>query len=306
MLVRWEELTSPEIAALDRARAVVFLPIGPLEEHGPHLPVGTDLFEAVEVVRRTAAAVHEARPELVLITLPLIPVAIDAITASGSILTRPSAVHDLVYDMGASLARQGFRYIVVVNHHGSPRNLACLEQAARAVTRRFGVRMVSPSGNLVFRLYMQGQLPKLNRFLPAASAPNGVAEFKRDSHAGAFETSEILALRPDLVKDEYRSLGPYEMPLHRFNPRTLMARPGSRGYLGHPARASAAMGEGYFRFLGEEGKALVLDLVDGRPIAARAHSPLVWVPWFRVRFWSELAAVSAMLLVFLYLFATMR
>jgi creatinine amidohydrolase len=287
MLLRWEELTSGQIAALDRARTVVFLPIGPLEEHGPHLPTGTDIIEAVEVVRRVAAAVAEVRPELSLVTLPPVPVAVDAITAIGSLWTRPSAVHDLVVDIGASLARQGFRHVVVLNHHGSPRHLVCLEQAARRVSRRFGVRMVSPSANLVYRLYFRGELSRLERFVSAADAEN-LPSLTRDCHAGAFETSEILAGRPDLVRPEYRSLEPFELPLHQFNPRTLMRLPGSRGYMGRPAVASAELGESYYRFLAEEGRALILDLVDGRPITDRVHSPLVWVPWFRVRFWEHL------------------
>jgi len=51
-----EELTWPDLAGLDRARAVVFLPISPMEEHGPHLPVGTDFLIARALCERTAPA----------------------------------------------------------------------------------------------------------------------------------------------------------------------------------------------------------------------------------------------------------
>ncbi len=303
---RWEELTSPEIAALDRARTVVFVPIGPLEEHGPHLPTGTDLFEALEVTRRTAAAVEAERPELTAVLLPIIPVAVDAIEAPGSIQTRPSVIYDLLVDLGGSLARQGFVNIVVINHHGSPRNLVCLEMAARRVSARHGVRMVSPAANLVYRLYFRGELSRLESFLDRPLPAPGLAGLKKDIHAGAFETSEVLAVRPDLVKADYTKLAPFEIALHDFHPKTLMRLPGSQGYMGRPALASPELGDSYYRFLADEGKRIVLDVVDGKPLAGLAHSPLVYAPHLWPRFWTWLAWGAALMGLAVWAFAAAR
>ncbi len=136
-----EELSSAAPDALDRTRTVIILTVSPLEQHGPHLPLGVDAFSARHFTLRV----------------------------------RQRAVRDVLVDYGESLTRAGFRYILVANGHAGPGHLVALEEAAAIVSRRHGVTMASLSGHLVWEFLRGGYLPRieaaLGRPLPAARDP---------------------------------------------------------------------------------------------------------------------------------------
>src|SRR5262249_60621222 len=86
------EMTSADVRALDRERACVVLSVSPVEEHGPHLPLGTDILESEAVARRLCEKVAAARPDTTFLFHPPIPIGSDTFHDVGSIEVRPSTI----------------------------------------------------------------------------------------------------------------------------------------------------------------------------------------------------------------------
>src|SRR5262250_364776 len=138
-------MSTPALDALDRAKTVVLLTISPLETHGPHLPVGVDAFAARHFAEAVADRVIAARPGWAAVLAPTLYLGSFTFDSVGTVSVRQRVVRDAVVDYGRSLARTGFRYILVANGHGGPGHLTALEEASVIVARRHRVMMASVS-----------------------------------------------------------------------------------------------------------------------------------------------------------------
>src|SRR5262249_12281229 len=145
-----EELSTTALDALDRARTVVVLIVSPLEEHGPHLPLGVDAFTARHFATEIAGRLVATRPGWSAVLAPTLHLGSFTFDAAGTVTTRQRVVRDAVVDYGLSLARAGFRFILIANGHAGPTHLAALEEAAAIVEHRAGVTMASLSGHLIW------------------------------------------------------------------------------------------------------------------------------------------------------------
>src|SRR5215469_16356830 len=105
MILRLAELSFPLIEALERERTVVLFAVSPLEEHGPHLPVGTDLFHAEYFNQELAKRIVEAKPGWTAVIGPSIPIGASAFDKAGTLLVRARTVRNAALDYGAALAR---------------------------------------------------------------------------------------------------------------------------------------------------------------------------------------------------------
>jgi creatinine amidohydrolase len=131
MRIRFEELRSPEIGELARAKAVAIVPIGATEEHGRHLPVMTDTRIAYSAALEAAEKVSAEVPVTV---LP--PVSFGYTVAMlknwpGTITIRPKVLIDFMYDVCRSLVDMGLTRILIVNGHGN--NPGVLDVVARSI-----------------------------------------------------------------------------------------------------------------------------------------------------------------------------
>lgn len=156
---------------------VALLPVGSTEQHGPHLPLGTDHLTAAEVARRASA--HGGW-----LVLPTVPVGVSEHHRQfwGTLWVEPQVLRDYVLSIARSLASHGLHRLVFVNGHGG--NAAALDEAAR-ILRREGIFAY------VFSWWR--------------AIPEVIAETIETggSHAGEMETSTVLAFAPELV-DEAR------------------------------------------------------------------------------------------------------
>jgi creatinine amidohydrolase len=290
---RLEEMSTPALDALDRARTVVVLTVSPLEEHGPHLPVGVDAFAARHFAEAIAERVVARRPGWSVVLAPTLHLGSFTFDTVGTITVRQRVVRDALVDYGASLARAGFRFLLVANGHAGPGHLTALDEAAAIVSRRHGVVMASFTGHLAWQFlrgrYVEGIETELGRPLTAAER----AAFAEDAHGGWWETSLMLLLRPDLVGDGYRTLPParYSLPA-RIVPNYPLKN-GGRGYVGHPALADAGFAKAVTEVLIREAMAIVDGLLDGRLRPADRHSPFFQVPFFRTNFWRAAGTTAA-------------
>lgn len=295
---RLEELSTAALDALDRERTVVFLCVSPLEEHGPHLPLGVDAFTARYLAERLAERLVAARPGWTAVLAPTLYLGSFTFEAAGTVPVRQRVVRDAVVDYGEALARAGFRHVLVANGHGGPGHLVALEEAAAAVSRRHGILMASLTGDLVWG-FLRGRYRE--RVEAALGRPLSWEErqaLAEDAHGGLWETSLMLRIRPDLVDDGYRALpaARYSM-LGRLRPNYPL-RNGGRGYAGHPALASAAFAEAASRVFLDETLALVEGLLDGRIPPAAARSPFFAIPFLRTNFWPALGAAAGAYLLY--------
>jgi creatinine amidohydrolase len=179
---RYEEFTWPEIKEAVVQNRVAVLPVGTVEQHGPHLPLVTDVLTATEMSRRAVESVPEEA-----ILMPSVYYAFNEhhLDFPGTIAVEGPTFVNYITDIGKSLAHHGFRKILLVNGHGS--NVPFLDAAARNITNHSeAVCAMAPWWNLLPR--------ELITELRESSYPGGMA------HACELETSVLLYLRGDLVQ----------------------------------------------------------------------------------------------------------
>src|SRR5438093_5503394 len=109
--VRWWELSWPEIDALDRDRTVLLLPTGAIEQHGPHLPVDTDIHDAYELSVRAAAASSVRALILPPVWWGMSP---HHMGYPGTISLSLETYSALIRDICAAVSRHGFRRVLIV------------------------------------------------------------------------------------------------------------------------------------------------------------------------------------------------
>jgi creatinine amidohydrolase len=290
-----EEMSSPALDALPRERTVVILTVSPLEEHGPHLPVGVDAFTARHFAEALAERLVATRPGWVVVLAPTLHLGTFTFDTVGTIRVRQRVVRDVVIDYGDSLARAGFRHILISNGHGGAGHLVALEEAAAIVSRRHGVTMASLSGYLAWQFFRGRYLDQIETALGRALSVEERRAFAEDAHGGWWETSVMLMLKPHLVDESYRRLPPARYsPSQRLMPNYPL-RNGGEGYVGHPGLADPRFARAGAEVLLAEALTLAGDLLDGRLRPAQRRSPFFAVPFLRTNFWPALAAAGATL-----------
>ncbi len=179
----WQEVRSPEFDELDPERTVAVLPVGAIEQHGPHLPVMVDACLNAAVIERALALLPAGTPVLV---LPMTAVGKSdehrdykgTLTLSAETLTR------VWYEIGASVRRAGVRKLLLFNSHGGQPQV--MQIVARQLRIDHGMLAVAANW------FSWGLPPDL--FTDQ--------ELSHGIHAGAIETSMMLALHPDLVRQD--------------------------------------------------------------------------------------------------------
>ncbi|MBL8834102.1 MAG: creatininase family protein [Rhodospirillales bacterium] len=196
----WHEMTSPDFAALDKERVIAVLPVGAIEQHGPHLPVYVDACINAGIVARTIELLPADSP---VTFLPAMPVgkSNEHISFPGTLTLSAETLTRLWTEIGESVARAGIRKFVIFNSHGGQ------PQVAEIVCRDLRVRhrMLAVTINT----YGLGKPPGV---FPADELRFGI-------HAGSSETSVMMHLRGDLVKDsERRNFEPVTAKLAKESP----------------------------------------------------------------------------------------
>ena len=136
-LSRFEEHNWKQLDEQNRDRTIFFLTISPLEEHGPHLPVGTDISISWDVAEGVAWEMGRKIPNMNCLMLPVFPLGIakSMMDFPGTISMRKKTVSLCVYDICLSLARHGFKYLVIFSFHMDLRHLKAISQAIKKAQR---------------------------------------------------------------------------------------------------------------------------------------------------------------------------
>lgn len=180
LAVRYEELTSPDFAlAVARSGGTCIVPLGILEKHGPHLPLGTDLIDCREISLRAAAA------EYTIVFPPyFVGQIFEAKHQPGTIAYGSRMMLDILQQTCDELARNGIKKIILVNGHGGNDPFLHFFCQSQLETRRdYVVYLFEPA-------YDEATEARLDKMRKTAV----------DGHAGEEETSVMLAHHPELVR----------------------------------------------------------------------------------------------------------
>src|SRR5262249_31489125 len=131
---RLAECTWPEARRLARSpRSVLLLPLGAVEQHGPHLPLLVDWLGAEALASRIAP--HLARAGWRPVLVPSLPYGSSPLAAawSGTVSLSPATPSRLIVEIVRGLARQGFRRFVLTNYQADPGHLGAIARARRAL-----------------------------------------------------------------------------------------------------------------------------------------------------------------------------
>ncbi len=228
-MIKLGECTHLDAARLARnARCVILLPLGAVEEHGPHLPLLVDWLGAEELARRIAP--HLERAGLTPVLAPSLPYGVSTLAADWpGTVSLSRAVR--------ALARHGFRSFVLVNYQADPDHLRALDAARRALVRGKKLRVVFAGFAPDPIAHAAMVNPRVLRLL---RSPRPESEW----HSGELETAMVLATRPELVdRLLMRTLPPAWVDFRgrlRDGARRFREIDGrTRGYFGWPAVARA-------------------------------------------------------------------
>lgn len=194
--MEWEKMTAPEfVKAIDSTMGVCILPLGSLEKHGDHLPMGTDNF----LIHQKAVLASKIEPVVVFPTI-MFTENCEAKNNPGAIAVETNVYFQLLEGLCDEIARNGFKKIILVSGHGGNRFFL-----------RFFVQTILGK-NKDFVVYFPETLldPELEE---------KTLETPFDYHAGESETSQLLYLHPELVKME-------AMPAKPGNPLKRSKVPG--------------------------------------------------------------------------------
>ncbi len=224
----WESLKWPEIQERLKLVDMAILPVGSIEQHGPHLPLDTDAFDANYLAHKVAQACSDPKPFI----LPLIAygVSYEHDDFPGTISVSNDSLSLLVYEIGMSVVKQGITKLVIINGHGG--NGPALNFAAQKINR----------DARIFVCVDTGETSDVDIYK--------ILETPNDIHAGEAETSTSLAVRPEIV-----SINKAEKLVPEFSSRYLdftskrgvswysyTKRFSLTGVIGDPTKASAEKG----------------------------------------------------------------
>lgn len=251
----WTALTDEEVAAVARRDPVVVLPLAATEQHGPHLPLSTDVDIGVGLL---ADALGRVREDVDVWTLPAVTVGVSTEHARfpGTESVSTGELIGSVVQRGTELARAGVRRLVLSNSHGGNRH--AMEAAGLTLRADHDMLVVKASW---FRFARPGDVD-----LPES-------EWRHGLHGGALETSMMLHLRPDLVSRDavadFPSLGAeLEESLRRIAPEGdasfawLAGDLNPYGVVGDATLATADMGERLVRHYGGVLAEVIRDAAD--------------------------------------------
>jgi len=262
---RFADMTWEEVRDADLARAVAILPVGAVEAHGPHLPLGTDVVIAEGMARACAEALSAAGRTAFVLPPVWYTTAAFARGFPGTVSIDATTVRDTVVQIAGALGGQGIRTLAVANAHLDPAHLASLRAAVEGPSED---AVAAPGGSA----------PPAGATLRAEGAARVVfldltrrrvaerltEEFQTGAcHAGRFEGSIVLAEAPELVRTKVAAeLAPNPSSLTeaiRAGKRSFEEAGGDRAYFGWPSEATAEEGRASVQTLGAMLAELVME-----------------------------------------------
>jgi creatinine amidohydrolase len=234
------KISFPEVERLAKSQmALVILPVGVVEEHGAHLPLGTDSFTAEAYAATAAPHLEEAGYEVVVAPTINYGVARAAIDFPGTLSLEPETLRCMVVDIGRSLARHGLNRLVILNGHRDKYHMKALDDAKNALVAERAAQVLlvgfAHDDKVTAGCYREG----VKQFYRSPQPD-------REGHGGESETAVALHAFPETVRQEIiPQLEPnfdYDVKAFRDETKDYWSLSGGRGYFGWPQAATAETG----------------------------------------------------------------
>jgi len=240
MSERLESLTAKALEALPRGQTAFLFSVGALEDHGPHLPLGLDLFEARAIAEETALRIERDLPGWTAVLMPALPLGVDSNTTRIAFTTRGYALRDCLVDQCGTLARLGFEHFICLSGSLGPKQLTAIEEAGKLVRRRYGrglIRRKVERRQGAQLMSASSALINLDTALASPAWPDLI------EHGGPRDTSVALAVSPGQVDEIFKAL-PEQRRTDGFTARAWSRfRRQTQGYWGaRPGDATAEKG----------------------------------------------------------------
>jgi creatinine amidohydrolase len=239
------DMTFPELARAAEQHAVVLWGLGVIEQHGPHLPLATDVYMPSELLRRVRRLLTDKGVPSVI--MPPFYWGVNQVSGlfPGSFVVRPETMIELMVDLIKSLKKDNFAKLFCVSGHGDALHNRTIHAGVKRGAEESGVSAAFVGTPSFFKRI--GIAPDDPYILATAG------EYERpdkyfDVHAGRFETSAMWAAYPGLVKDRVlpalksTDFGPEDIAEWRKGGEHAL-RKTPEGYLGDPAVSSREFGE---------------------------------------------------------------
>jgi creatinine amidohydrolase len=221
----WTELTSADLDSADMAGVIAVLPVAAIEQHGPHLPLGTDAFIMDGYLERVLARLPDDLPAVFL------PVQRTGCSAehqdfAGTLSLSARTALSAWSELAEAVARTGCRKLVIVNSHGG--NSPLIDILAHELRAAHGLFVVMAAWQRFG--YPDGLFSEEERL-------HGI-------HGGAIETSLMLCFRPDLVRrSQVRNFVPKSIAMERDFTWLRTGRPAGFGWMAQDISPSGAAGD---------------------------------------------------------------
>jgi creatinine amidohydrolase/Fe(II)-dependent formamide hydrolase-like protein len=225
------ELTWLDVEEFLKAHKTVIVPVGSCEQHGPHLPLDTDAYDAFWLSLKAAE-----KAQCALVAPPIYyGVSLHHMDFPGTITLNPRTLEQVAYEVGVCLTKHGFNKILFENGHGG--NTPALEAAAQRIKAETNAFVAIDTVSLIPDF--------IEKFI----------ETPYDAHAGEFETSTTLANRENLVVKERIAKPRLTLPKSKYTkiglketgPKVSWAfrtkELSNTGVIGDPTKASKDKGE---------------------------------------------------------------
>jgi creatinine amidohydrolase len=273
-MIQLEELSWKQLDAYDRSKTIIFIPISPLEEHGPHLPVGTDLLTARDAAKEAVRVIHKKKPELNSIMYPPIPLGFSKMASDfpGTVSTQVKTLKSIVFDVCCSLAKFHFKYFVICTFHMDLGHLKAIYSGMNKAMKRYDIAVIEPWGPYFYQKEVEKREPQVG------------FDTKKEVHACFRETSLMNYQYPYLVDPSYKDLQSIYRDLYspRVLGKTFKDIGITDGYVGSPARADSDYGRWYFQQIVDTIAQAAIDMIEGKkPSELPAQTQLL----MRSMFW---------------------
>ncbi|MBQ5499591.1 MAG: creatininase family protein, partial [Treponema sp.] len=226
-------MTWKEIGEVNKEKAIAFIVMAPIEEHGLCLPLATDLIEG-QAWSKKAMEELEKNYGLDCYFLPTFPIAAASVNEFyGSIHFSMKTTYEVAYEILESIRCMGFRHIVLIASHADPDHQIAVTKAVRKVNRKNNICAIAPMGAIFMGAGLEQ--PKEIRSMEK--------EHGNDFHAGWIETSSLLSINKKHVRQGYKDLPDSNISDREmiFKKKQLKAM-GKYGHIGFPRLASEELG----------------------------------------------------------------
>ncbi|EJP6472089.1 creatininase family protein [Clostridium botulinum] len=252
-----EKVTWKDIHNFDKNKSTVFVALSPIEEHGPHLPLGTDYIAAKDLLKAVIDNLEKQNNEYNYIIHPPFPIGYNECVMNypGTISFKSRTIENIVVDLGESISRAGFKKMVIVNHHLDLGHIKVMENAKDILNKECSLKVLEVASSIIYSQSAKEKVKIVKNDL----------DMEREIHADVRETSFMLFKHLELVKECYGNLEPVYMDMKEFiksGERYWREYGIEEGYIGSPAKGSKEKGEVQFEDMIKNTVELIFEFIQ--------------------------------------------